>query len=260
MELVVFRGKTVDHPVIVTDEGSLRSLRFGTDERQSCLDLAAPHVLQLAYTRWMTTALLLPPQPQNLLVIGLGGAALPHFLLHLFPEASLTIVEKERLVIDIAHGYFRLPLSPRVRICHQDALAFAESTPSGGYHVAFLDIFGAGAMAPALFEPRLYRLLLGRLHPEGVLAVNLWSGDRELYQQALVAIDEASNGHMLSMQVKKRSNVILLVFPGEIPHRRIKKAQKQAVAAQQRYGLEFPLFFKKLRRTNRSPILRTLLG
>ena len=121
---VIYRGKTVDHPVIVTDEGSLRSLRFGTEERQSCLDLAAPHVLQLAYTRWMTTALLLPPQPQNLLVIGLGGAALPHFLLHLFPEASLTIVEKERLVIDIAHGYFRLPLSPRVRICHQDALAF----------------------------------------------------------------------------------------------------------------------------------------
>ena len=260
MELVIFKGKTASHPVIVTDEGSLRSLRFGTEERQSCLDLQSPQNLQLAYTRWMTTALLLPPQAEKLLVVGLGGAALPHFLLHHFPGSTLTIVEKERLVIELAHGYFRLPLDDRIRIVHQDALLFAESEPPAGYDVAFLDIFGAGAMAPALFDANLYRRLLAQLDPEGVLAVNLWSGDRALYQQALEAISEGSEGRMLSMQVKKRSNVILLVFPGKIPHKRIKKAQKQGTMYQQRYGLEFPQFFKRLRRTNRSPILRVLFG
>jgi len=260
MELVIFKGKTATHPLIVTDEGSVRSLRFGTDERQSCIDLQAPQVLQLAYTRWMATALLLPPQAEKFLVVGLGGAALPHFLFHHFPGSSLTIVEKERLVIDVAYGYFRLPLDDRIRIVHQDALSFASSNPPAGYHVAFLDIFGAGAMAPALFDASLYRTLLEQLDPEGVLAVNLWSGDRELYQQALEAVNEGSEGQMLSMQVKKRSNVILLAFPGEIPHTRIKKAQKQGGVSQQRYGLEFPQFFKRLRRTNRFPILGTLFG
>jgi len=260
MEFVIFKGKTAAHPVIITDEGSLRSLRFGTEERQSCIDLQAPQVLQLAYTRWMATALLLPPQLEKFLVVGLGGAALPHFLLHHFPAGSLTIVEKERLVIELGYGYFRLPLNDRIRIVHQDALSFTVNDPPGGYHVAFLDIFGAGAMAPALFDASLYRKLLEQLDPEGVLAVNLWSGDRVLYQRALEAISEGSEGQMLSMQVKKRSNVILLVFPGEIPHKRIKKARKQGAMYQQRYGLEFPHFFKRLRRTNRSPILRTLLG
>lgn len=260
MELVLFKGRTLDHPVIVTDDGSLRSLRFGTEERQSCIDLREPQILQLAYTRWMATALLLHPQPERFLVVGLGGAALPHFLLHYFPEGLLTIVEKELLVIDLAHGYFRLPPSPRVRIVHQDALGFALNQPADGYHVAFLDIFGAGAMAPDLFDAALYRLLLQQLDPEGILAVNLWSGDRPLYRLALEAIHEASEGRMLCMQVKKRSNVILLVFPREIPHTRIKKVQKQGLWYQQQYGLEFPLFLKKLRRTNRSPILRALFG
>lgn len=258
MELVIFKGNTANHPVIITDEGSLRSLRFGTEERQSCLDLQAPQILQLAYTRWMVTALLLPPQPEKFLVVGLGGASLPHFLLHHFPESSLTIVEKERLVIELAHGFFRLPLTDRVRMVHQDALFFAEKEPCGGYHVAFLDIFGAGAMAPALFEVNLYRKLLTQLDADGVLAVNLWSGDRALYQQALEAINEACEGQMLFMQVKRRSNVILLVFPGPIPHQRIKKARKQGPLYQQRFGLDFPQFFKRLRRTNRLPILSTL--
>lgn len=260
MEQVIFRGDTGDHPVIITDEGSLRTLRFGTDERQSCIDLREPWVLQLAYTRWMTTALLLHPQPERFLVIGLGGAALPHFFLHHFPRGRITVVEKERLVIDLAHGYFRLPASPRLRICHRDALDFVRTEPAGGYHVALLDIFGAGAMAPALFDASLYRLLLRQLDPEGILAVNLWSGDRLLYQEALEAIHQASEGRMLSMQVKKRSNVIILAFPREIPQKRIKKAQKQSAWYQQQYCLEFPLFFKRLRRTNRSSILRSLFS
>jgi spermidine synthase len=260
MQQLVFNGHTGHHPVLVTDEGDRRSLRFGTAERQSCIDLQKPWELQLAYTQWMATALLLHPQPEKFLLVGLGGGALPHFLLHHHPEAHIDVVEKERLVIDLAHGYFRLPFRAGLRIVHQDALSYLQTDPACGYHLAFLDIFGPGAMAPALFDPELYSLLLARLCPEGVLAVNLWCGDKPLYEQALRAVGEASDGRFLQMAVKKRSNVILLIFPNEIPHQVIKKAQKCSTVFQQRYGLDFSQYLKRLRRTNRSSLLHTLFG
>ena len=60
MTQLVHSAHTGSHPVLVTDDGPLRCLNFGTGERQSCVDLRTPWVLQLAYTRWMMSALLLP--------------------------------------------------------------------------------------------------------------------------------------------------------------------------------------------------------
>lgn len=260
MQQLVFRGHTAHHPLLVTDEDGLRSLRFGTEERQTCINLHKPWELQLAYTQWMATALLLHPRPEKFLLIGLGGGALAHFLLHHHPSARIDVVEKERLVIELAHGYFRLPQCEGMRIVNQDALSFLHIDPARGYHLVFLDIFGPGTMAPALFDPELYRLLLDRLSGEGILAVNLWSGDKPLYHQALRAVEEASDGRFLRMEVKKRSNVILLLFPGRIPHAIIKKAHKRSADYQQRYGLDFSQYLKRLRRTNRSSLLHSLFG
>jgi spermidine synthase len=260
MRHLVFSGQAGDHPVLVTDEAGLRCLRFGTDERQTCIDLHQPWELQLAYTQWMITALLLHPRPEKFLLIGLGGGALPHFLLHHHPEARIDAVEKEQLVIDLAHDLFRLPRRDGLRIVQQDAFSFLRADPATGHHVAFLDIFGPGFMAPPLYDPELYRLLLERLSPDGILAVNLWSGDQAVYDQALQAAHEGCGGRLLRMQVKKRSNVILLGFAGEIPHQTIKKAQNRSADFQQRYGLDFSPFLKRLRRTNRPSLLERLFG
>ncbi len=260
MQQLVFSGDTGQHPILVTDENNLRSLRFGTEERQSCIDLQTPWTLQLEYTRWMATALLLHPHPEKFLLFGLGGGALAHFLLHHHPEARIDVVEKEALVIQLAHTYFKLPIRDNLRIINQDALDFLATSDASGYHLILLDIFGAGAMAPALFMPELYQSIRDRLSSKGILAINLWSGDKPLYQQALQAVREGSQGQVLQMQVKKRSNVILLVFPHDIPHKSIKKAQKNVVLYQQRYSLDFSQYLKRLRRTNRPSVLHALFN
>lgn len=258
MRQVVYSGHTGQHPVLITDELTQRSLRFGTEERQSCIDLEAPWRLQLAYTRWMMTALLLCPDPRNILLFGLGGGALPHFLHHYHPQAQLDIVEKERAVIDLAYQYFNLPNQDTLRIFHQDAQLFLQDAPESDYQLALLDIFGPGVMADALFEATLYRQILERLTPDGVLAVNLWSGEKALYRRALQAVREGADGHLLQLQVSKRSNVILLAFPRAIPWKALKRARKNIPRATQRYGLDFAKYLKRLRRTNRLAMLADL--
>lgn len=257
---LVYSGHTGQHPLLVTDENNLRSLRFGTDERQSCIDLQTPWELQLAYTRWMATALLLHPLPDKFLLFGLGGCALPHFLLHHHPAAHIDIVEREAQVIQLAHGCFNLPRSDTLRIFNQDAVDFVRSADTSDYHVAFLDIFGPGSMASALFLSELYRAILALLAPNGVLAVNLWCGDQLLYQQALEAARQGGRKQVLEMPIQRRNNVILLVFPEAIPWKAIKQARKNSLVHQQRYNLDFSRYLKRLCRTNRPFSLASLFS
>ena len=258
----MYSGHTGQHPVLITDELTLRSLRFGTEERQSCIDLKAPWQLQLAYTRWMMTALLLRPDPRKILLFGLGGGALPHFLHHHHPQTQLDIVEKEQIVIELAYQYFHVPNHASLRILHQDAESFLNSDhlSQSGYHLAFLDIFGPGAMAEALFDATLYHQVLNRLAPDGVLAINVWSGEKTQFRRALRAVKEGAAGQLMQLQVSKRSNVILLAFPRPIPWIALKKARKNIPQATQRYGLDFAKYLKKLRRTNRLAMLAGLLN
>ncbi|MDX9834082.1 MAG: hypothetical protein RBT36_02565 [Desulfobulbus sp.] len=260
MSELLYSGHSGSHPVLVTDEDGLRCLRFDKDERQSCLDLSCPWVLQLAYTRWMMTALLLPPSRKRILVLGLGGGAFVHFLLRHHPKAHLDVVEKAGLVIKLARRYFALPEAPTLHLHHCDAAAFLQETDAFGYDVALLDIFAPGSMAAPVFDPTFHRAILNRLDTDGVLAVNLWSGDKARYHQAVTALQEASNGQMLHMQVNRSSNVIVLAFPGSVPRPAIKRAQRNSSVHQKHYQLDFPHYLKRLRRTNRFPFLAGLLS
>ena len=258
MRELVFSGHNGEHPLLVSDELGLRSLRFGTEERQSCLDLERPWELQLDYTRWMMTALLFHPAPRRLLLFGLGGGAMVHFLLHHHPEAELEVVELDPHIIRLARDWFALPGSASLRLVNREASAFLAEDDVSSWDLAFLDIFGPGTMAAPLFDSSFYRSILDRLGSDGLLAVNLWSGDRLLFEKARQAVRLACGEQLLEMQVKRRSNTILLAFPGPIPRVTVKKVHKQAAVHQRRYGLDFPQYLKRLRRTNRFSLLSRL--
>ncbi|WP_028584959.1 spermine/spermidine synthase domain-containing protein [Desulfogranum mediterraneum] len=252
MEELIYRGQGESHPIEVSDDGPLRYLRFGAEESQSCLHLERPHELQLAYTRWMMTALLFPPNPGRFLLCGLGGGAIAHFLHHHHPEARLDIIEKEEEVIRVADTFFKLPRGPRLQVLHADVVDHLCRTPQAPcYDVAFIDIFGPRSMAPPLFVPAFYHDLLQRLSPQGVLAVNLWNGELELFGRARRALAESCNHQLLQLAVKKRSNTILLAFPTTLPKDTIKRARKEIPLYQQRYRLPFHRYLKRLRRTNK---------
>lgn len=252
VENLVYRGSTGCHPVEVSDDGPLRNLRFGTEERQSCIHLKNLHVLQLAYTRWMMTALLLHPEPSRFLLCGLGGGAIAHFLHHHHPDAQLDIIEKEEKIIHVAKTFFLLPVTTRLHVYPLDVVDFLCHPPhQEPYQVVFIDIFGPRSMAAPLFAPDFYRSMRTRLSQDGIIAVNLWNGDRQLYSQATQALRQGCNNQVLEMAVKKRSNAILLAFAGEIPKKRIRKARKQLALHQQRYNLPFHRYLKRMRRANK---------
>ncbi len=261
MKRTIYQNLTGDYPVVVTEKEFIRTLRFGGDEKQSCIDMLQPHKLQLSYTKWMMTGLLIPPKLNRVLVCGLGGGAIVHFLHHHHPNLEIDIVEKDKRVIKIAKTLFSLSTTPKIKVYNDDITDFlCKKAKKRTYDVIFVDIFGQGCMAPALYASGLYRELIYRLTKDGVLTANLWSGKRDLFFLAISALREGCRNQFMQMMVKKRSNSIILAFPETIPKRTLRKIRKEAHVHQQRYHLPFHKYLKKMRRTNKFLNLVQYLG
>ncbi|WP_457572778.1 spermine/spermidine synthase domain-containing protein [Desulfolithobacter sp.] len=256
MERIVHSSHDGNHPTVVADQDSIRILRFGTEARQSCVNTLEPHRLVLEYTRWMMTGLVLTPSPSRFLVLGLGGGAIVHYLLHRYPGCRITAVERSGQVIDLARSWFLLPENPSLTIVHADAAAHI-TRDNTLYNMIFVDIFEPDHMSPLLYDPDFYSRVRARLASGGVMAVNLWNGEKKTFLAARTAIQNSCGDQVLELPVRKRSNLILLGFEDTLPRQRIRQARKRVGELEERLELPVGKYLKKLRRTNRS-LLRNL--
>src|SRR3954471_11878845 len=95
--------------VTIAEEGGVRSLHIGGLAIQSAMRLSSPDELELHYTRAMMSFLLFSPQPEHILMIGLGGGSIAKFLHRRMPASRTTVVEIRREVATAARAYFSLP-------------------------------------------------------------------------------------------------------------------------------------------------------
>jgi len=255
MEQIVFQGKNSVHPLIVSDQYPLRSLRFTGESRQSCINLHEPHLLQLAYTRWMMSALLFSGPPKRMLLLGLGGGALVHFLLHHHPQLQLDVVEKSDKVIELARKYFGIPVQQHLHIHHQDAESFYKTSKaaSNRYDFILIDIFDADAMAQPMYRQKFFSDLCMLLTKKGVLAANLWGANKTEFTRARTAMQMGCNRHVLQLKVPEKGNIICLGFRQPITRRILSQARNNIPASEQQYGLPFHRYWKRLLLDN--PIL-----
>ena len=76
-----------EHGLIeIVETDGVRALHFGTQPRQSSMLINTPNELHSKYVRAMMAWLVFKEQPDNVLMIGVGGGLLSKYLLHQFPE------------------------------------------------------------------------------------------------------------------------------------------------------------------------------
>lgn len=238
----------------VIDDHSTRSLYFGTLARQSSMSHTDPVQLVLSYTRSMLAGLLFSPQPERILIVGLGGGSLLRFLVHHYPEAEITVVEYRQSVIDIAKRYFQLPDSDRVTLVCQDCASFVHGEPGSQFDLILLDAFDSGGIHPDVVCGDFLRACHRRLQPEGVIALNLWNTDRAACRANIRCFEAALSQRALRLPVEARNN--LIVF-GVRQLRRLPPQRDMQPLIQhlkQQLGLDFPLMHRQLRRHNTAPL------
>jgi len=163
--------------------GDVRSLVFvrdsGEEVAETRLDLKTPHRLIVPYTQFMFASYLVNPKQQRVLMVGLGGGAMVHFLRHHDPKVRIDAVEIDPAVVKIAAEYFGTRSQGKVKITTGDAFGYLKDTP-GRYDAIYMDAFlkpsadtDDTGVPLRMKTVRFYEGIQKKLKPEGVVVFNL---------------------------------------------------------------------------------------
>ncbi len=249
---LVFRTRDTFGPIEVVEDGRARSLHFGSEPKQSSMDLHNPLRLELTYTRAMATALLFLPQPQRVLLLGLGGGSLAKFLLH-YTATELDVVEYRPAVAEVAQAWFALPLEPRLHLHIDDAAHYVhciQQREMAPYDIALIDAYDAEGLATAVQGFGFIEQIQQLLAREGIAVFNLWADEQEVLEELLADLKQIF-GNLLLLPVEGKANLIALVTNGRALRQRLRQVEGEAKQLGQRTGLEFPQLLKQLRKHNR---------
>ena len=253
-------GGTLVHKLVgtlgdieVVEDLHYLSLHFGSEATQSRMDKAVPHRLVLGYTRAMTAGLLLNPEPQRILLVGLGGGSLAKFFHHYFPQCHIDAVEYSPEVCEVARSHFYLPDDGRIHLHIDDGghfLRTADLETFADYDLILVDAFEARNIAYSVCGLSFYDACRDRLSANGILSINLWSGDWITAPEMLDAVRTSFNHQVLKLNVEGKANIIGLAMKQPPSRQHIRLLSKHAMELQRRYDIEYPALLRTLRQLN----------
>lgn len=231
----------------LSEQNGVRSLHLGNNMVQSAMRLAFPNQLELAYTRCMMGFMLFHPQPENILMIGLGGGSLAKFVYHGLPRTKTTVVEISPEVVVFARNYFSLPPDDdRLQVLIAEGDEYISSHPSSA-NVLMVDGFDDGCQVASLCTQDFYNHARAVLKRNGILVVNLLSRDRG-FQNYMRRIENSFSGQVSTLPADPHGNVIAFAFR-QSPSRRVwEDLPERAKKLESEFALRFTEFIKRLNR------------
>ncbi len=210
--------KSLYRNIVVYTEQDQRCMRFGRYDgtRQSCMSVREPDRLVFNYTRMMMGALYLNPNPQRVLIIGLGGGTLPNTLQKLFPAAHIDVVEIDPAVVKVARKYFDFDPAGKIRVAEEDGRVFVKRAlrQTTRYDLVMLDAFDHEYIPEHLLTREFLQEIRTLLTERGVLAANTFSSSR-LYDYESITYQSVF-GDFFNL---KDANRVILTRLGGLPDR-----------------------------------------
>ena len=167
----------------VRKKGNVRTLGFvrdsGEEVVESIVDLDKPHELLVDYTRYMFLSYLFQPTQKKVLIVGLGGGSMVHFLNHYDPKVMTDVVEIDPAIVKVAEKYFKVRSEDNVNIITSDGFEYLKKTEKT-YDVVYMDAFlkptdetDETGVPLRLKTIRFYKEIQSKLSPDGLVVFNI---------------------------------------------------------------------------------------
>jgi spermidine synthase len=215
---LVHSERSLYREVLVYDNGTERCMcftRLCRIGRQSCQDQRAPERIVMNYPQMMLGSLYVKPNPQSILIIGLGGGTIPRTLEKLLPEAKIDIVEIDPAVTRVAKTYFGFIPDDRMRVIESDGRVFVKRAlrEPTRYDLIMLDAFDHEYIPEHLLTREFLNEVKSLLAPGGWLAANTFSSSR-LYDHESTTYASVFPEFF---NLKRENRVILAPQDGKLP-------------------------------------------
>lgn len=248
---VIHEERSLYRNILVKDSGRERCLLFSQRRAgayQTCIDRRNPDRLVFSYTRMMFSGLLLTPEPERILLIGLGGGTLPRVLDALYPGAEQDLVEIDPAVVRVAKAYFDFEVGANMRVHERDGRVFVKRALLNGqkWDLILLDAFTDEYIPQHLLTREFLEELKGLLSEGGVVVANTFANSRLYHHES--ATYQAAYPTVASLRVADSFNRILIGLDRPWPDQATLDARAQALApALDRYGVDIKRYAKALR-------------
>jgi spermidine synthase len=213
---ILYERDSLYHHIIVTDDDSLRTLRFDR-LRQSALDLNDPNRMVFHYTQYLHLAMAFHDRPERVLFIGLGGGSAPRRFQRDYPTLLIDVAELDPEVVNVAKRYFMFEESDRMKVQVVDGRIFLQKTPYR-YDIIVLDAYYADAIPFHLTTREFLKELKAKLTPTGIVVSNIIGNvrgpDSKLFRSLLKTL-ETEFAQTYVFPVEEVSNIIVIATQGK---------------------------------------------
>lgn len=174
-----------NHLIVDQDAVGVRRLFFEKHGAiQSAIKPDAPLQLELPYSRTaMLSLAVLDGPPKKVLVLGLGGGAMPKYLRKLYKDVEIEAVDIDPGVVKVAKKFFGFAEDKKLKAHVGDGRKWIEEA-KGGWDLVFLDAYGKGSIPRHLATVEFLKMVKGKLAPGALVIGNVWEpASNPLYER-----------------------------------------------------------------------------
>jgi spermidine synthase len=182
---LIHKKNSLYHRIFVYQRGPVVTLQFGKRPRvqmQSQVNLSDLRQHMLEYTMLAFCGLLYKPEPQKMLVLGLGGGVIPREMRHYLPALEVDVVEIDPEIPLIATRFFGFCEDDKLTVHIADGRMFIKKQlrrdPVPKYDLVILDAFNSDYIPFHLMTKEFLEQVKGVLADDGVVIANVFHSNR----------------------------------------------------------------------------------
>jgi spermidine synthase len=230
--------------IFVSRDGSKIAFRqMENGAPQSIIDLRDPTFQVLPYTRFLFAASLCKPRPAKVLGIGLGAGAFNRLFNAAFPNAALTTVEIDPMMLRVASALTGFRTTPANQVVLEDGRRFLSRSGDVWDWIVMDPYVRNSQIPPHLTTLEFFKSVDRHLARDGVFEVNIVAPDPLFY--SLVVTLRRVFPNSLVFAVPDSGNRIFFGTPSAKPELRSVIARNrvdlpaESVAMLARNGVDF---------------------